>query len=144
MPTATATKPDATAAKPAAAETTTPTAKPVASKPVTKATSVGPKSAAKSSTAPQSSLVPQSAVAAASSSDYHIIVASVATEQDARRMAEQLVGQGYGEARMIVRDGKNRVSLRSYPTQAAAYHAVNQLREGEKFVGAWVLHCKVK
>ncbi|MGN0257434.1 MAG: SPOR domain-containing protein [Bacteroides sp.] len=81
---------------------------------------------------------------AATSNDYHIIVASVATEQDARSMVEKLVQQGYNEAKVIVRDGKNRVSLRSLPSQAAAYHAVNQLREGEKFAGAWVLHCKVK
>lgn len=80
----------------------------------------------------------------ASANDYHVIVASVATEADARKMAQQLVSQGYSEARVIVRDGKNRVSLRSLPSQAAAYHAVNQLREGEKFAGAWVLHCKVK
>lgn len=80
----------------------------------------------------------------AESKDYHIIVASVATEQDAHSMVEKLQSQGYREARVIVRDGKNRVSLRSLPSQAAAYHAVNELREGEKFVGAWVLHCKAK
>lgn len=80
----------------------------------------------------------------AESKDYHIIVASVATEQDAHSMVEKLQSQGYREARVIVRDGKNRVSLRSLPSQAAAYHAVNELREGEKFVGVWVLHCKVK
>ena len=80
----------------------------------------------------------------AASNDFHIIVASVATEEDARHMAEQLVRKGYGEAKVIVRDGKNRVSLRSLPSQAAAYHAVNALREENQFAGAWVLHCKVK
>lgn len=73
-----------------------------------------------------------------------MIVASVATEADARAMAEQLVAQGYGQAKVILRDGKNRVSLHSLSSQAAAYHAVSQLREKGQFAGAWVLHCKVK
>lgn len=88
--------------------------------------------------------IAQQPVAPVKGGDYHVIVASVATEADARTMVQNLQNQGYGEAKVILRDGKNRVSLHSLPSQAAAYHAVNQLREKGQFAGAWVLHCKVK
>ena len=115
-------------------------AQPAPQKPAQSAVQTSPSQTRVSLTSSQASV----SQTLASANDYHVIVASVATEADARKMAQQLVSQGYSEARVIVRDGKNRVSLRSLPSQAAAYHAVNQLREGEKFAGAWVLHCKVK
>ena len=138
-----ATKPSATAstAKPAAAS------KPAAAKPSTTASTAKPAAASKPATKPSataSTAKPAAASKPAADGDYHVIVASVATEADARAMAEQLVAQGYGQAKVILRDGKNRVSLHSLSSQAAAYHAVSQLREKGQFAGAWVLHCKVK
>ena len=138
-----ATKPSATAstAKPAAAS------KPAAAKPSATASTAKPAAASKPATKPSataSTAKPAAASKPAADGDYHVIVASVATEADARAMAEQLVAQGYGQAKVILRDGKNRVSLHSLSSQAAAYHAVSQLREKGQFAGAWVLHCKVK
>ena len=129
-----ATKPSATAsaAKPAAS-------KPAATKPSATASTAKPAAASKPAVTK-----PAAASKPVADGDYHVIVASVATEADARAMAEQLVAQGYGQAKVILRDGKNRVSLHSLSSQAAAYHAVSQLREKGQFAGAWVLHCKVK
>ena len=130
-----ATKPSATAsaAKPAAAS------KPAATKPSATASTAKPAVASK-----PAATKPAAASKPVADGDYHVIVASVATEADARAMAEKLVAQGYGQAKVILRDGKNRVSLHSLSSQAAAYHAVSQLREKGQFAGAWVLHCKVK
>ena len=129
-----ATKPSASAsaAKPAAS-------KPAATKPSDTASTAKPAAASKPAVTK-----PAAASKPVADGDYHVIVASVATEADARAMAEQLVAQGYGQAKVILRDGKNRVSLHSLSSQAAAYHAVSQLREKGQFAGAWVLHCKVK
>ena len=129
-----ATKPSATAsaAKPAAS-------KPAATKPSATASTAKPAAASKPAVTK-----PAAASKPVADGDYHVIVASVATEADARAMAEQLVAQGYGQAKVILRDGKNRVSLHSLSSQAAAYHAVSRLREKGQFAGAWVLHCKVK
>lgn len=70
---------------------------------------------------------------------YHIIIASVATEQDAERMAKQLVEKGFSDAKAIIGGGKMRVSIQSCPTQEAAYRALGKIRQNETFQNAWVL-----
>ena len=142
-------KKPAAASKPAATKpsATASAAKPAATKPSATASAAKPAAASKPATKPSataSTAKPAAASKPAADGDYHVIVASVATEADARAMAEKLVAQGYGQAKVILRDGKNRVSLHSLSSQAAAYHAVSQLREKGQFAGAWVLHCKVK
>lgn len=142
-------KKPAAASKPAATKpsATASAAKPAATKPSATASTAKPAAASKPATKPSttaSTAKPAAASKPAADGDYHVIVASVATEADARAMAEKLVAQGYGQAKVILRDGKNRVSLHSLSSQAAAYHAVSQLREKGQFAGAWVLHCKVK
>lgn len=74
---------------------------------------------------------------------YHLIVASVATEKDAREMQSALVKEGHTDARVVLRDGKNRVSIKSYATQGEATKAVEELRKESKYSGAWVLHCRI-
>lgn len=70
---------------------------------------------------------------------YHIIVASVGTEADARQMAEQLRKEGYASAQAIIGGGKMRVSIQSLATEKEAYQALSGIRENKKYQSAWVL-----
>lgn len=70
---------------------------------------------------------------------YHIIVASMGTEKDAKSMAEQLVGKGFIGAKAIIGDGKMRVSIRSCATETEAYQALDKIRQNETYKNAWVL-----
>lgn len=74
-----------------------------------------------------------------SNKQYHIIVASVGTEKDAKAMAEQLVEQGHVNAKAIIGNGKMRVCIESYATESEAYQYVNNLRKNEAYQNAWVL-----
>lgn len=70
---------------------------------------------------------------------YHIIVASVGTEQDAEKMAARLASQGFQGAKAIVGDGKMRVSIESCGTETEAYQALARIRQHEAYKSAWVL-----
>lgn len=72
-------------------------------------------------------------------SPYHIIIASVGTEQDAEAMAAQLVAKGFSTAKAIVGDGKMRVSIESCGTEVEAYQALARIRQNEMYKNAWVL-----
>ncbi len=82
---------------------------------------------------------PQETTKAAPSKRYHIIIASVGTEKDAKAMAEQLQKNGYPNAKAIIGDGKKRVSIESYETETEAYRHVHTLRKNETYQNAWVL-----
>lgn len=71
---------------------------------------------------------------------YHIIVASVSTELDARRMAEQLQRSGYTKACAVIGNGKMRVSIQSFTNQAEAYKGLKSIRAIEPYQSAWILH----
>ncbi|MCD8292677.1 MAG: SPOR domain-containing protein [Prevotellaceae bacterium] len=79
------------------------------------------------------------AVKEAAAPAYHIIVASLGKEEDARAMAAQLVTQGYTDAKAIIGDGRMRVCLQSFTTQSEAYRVLSQVRQNEAFENAWVL-----
>ena len=70
---------------------------------------------------------------------YHIIIASVGTEQDAETMAAQLISKGFKSAKAIVGDGKMRVSIESCGTEVEAYQALARIRQDETYKNAWVL-----
>ena len=70
---------------------------------------------------------------------YHIIIASVGTEQDAEAMAAQLGAKGFSTAKAIVGDGKMRVSIESCGTEVEAYQALARIRQNEMYKNAWVL-----
>lgn len=76
---------------------------------------------------------------AATAKRYHIIVASVGTEKDARAMASSLIGEGHAGAQALIGDGKMRVSIRSCATQEEAYQVLKEVRRNEKYQQAWVL-----
>lgn len=135
VPTPTAKPASATAAKPSASAATKPaTAQSAASKPASD------KPASAKPTTAVSTAKPATA-AASSGVSYHLIVASLPTEQEAQTIKDQLVAQGYTQAQLVLRDGKHRVSLQHFASQAEAYSAVNRLREEGKFEGAWIFRC---
>ena len=78
-------------------------------------------------------------VAKAAKKPYHIIVASVATEKDAQAMASQLKEKGYAGASAIIGNGKMRVSIESFATQAEAYQSLQTIRQNKNYESAWVL-----
>ena len=71
---------------------------------------------------------------------YHIIVASVGSEQDAHRMAEQLKQKGFSKACAVIGNGKMRVSIQACSSEAEAYKALKEIRAMEAYQSAWVLH----
>lgn len=73
---------------------------------------------------------------------WHIIVASMSTEKDAHQMASKLVGEGHKGARALIGDGKMRVSIDSYSSEAEAYQVLDKLRQQPAYQGAWVLRRK--
>ena len=77
--------------------------------------------------------------APASFKHYHVIVASMSTETDARQMASRLVDEGYTNACAIIADGKKRVCIESCTTEAEAYRYIGTLREAGTYKDAWVL-----
>lgn len=70
---------------------------------------------------------------------YHIIVASVGTEQDAEQMAAELANKGYAGAKAIIGDGKMRVCIQSCGTETEAYQALIRIRENTAYQTAWIL-----
>lgn len=126
--------------KPATKEVEKPTTKkPVAPKASPKATPA-PKAVAK--TVKATPPAPAAAQATASPRIYHIIVASVGTKQDAESMARSLQNKGFARAKAIIGDGKMRVCIDSYASEAEAYQALNRLRENETYKNAWILKRK--
>lgn len=97
---------------------------------------------AKTAKKPVSRTMPAKASQTAVSRIYHIIVASVGTEQDAQRMAQTLVTKGFTNAKAIIGDGKMRVCIDSYATEAEAYQALNRYRKNETYKNAWILKKK--
>lgn len=75
----------------------------------------------------------------AASKRFHIIVASMPTEKDAMEMAQKLKAEGYAQACALIGDGKMRVCLQTFETEAEAYSNISILRQNEAYKNAWVL-----
>lgn len=70
---------------------------------------------------------------------YNVIVASVGSEEGADGMVQKLKAQGYTDAKVIVGDGKIRVSLQSFEVEADAYRSIHNFQQQGLFDQAWVL-----
>lgn len=92
---------------------------------------------------PSTTLVPSSAKPATASTttqtNYHIIVASLATSNDAQRALEDYKKKGYNEASVVEGNGHFRLSLCGFVDKASAYNKLNELKQEEAFKNAWVL-----
>lgn len=74
-----------------------------------------------------------------SNKTFHVIIASVGTEQDAKTMASNLNTKGYANAKAIIGDGKMRVSIESCSTEAEAYKVLAKIKENSNYQSAWIL-----
>lgn len=81
---------------------------------------------------PQSKVIPQK-------KNYHIIVASLATSTDAKRMLQEYKQQGYTNASIKEGKGRYRISICSYAKKSEAYEKLNEFKQSESFKSAWML-----
>lgn len=86
--------------------------------------------------------VTQKATAPAKKTAYNIIVASVKAESDAQTAIDGFTTKGYPGAFLIKGNGRFRIALKAYDTEAEAYSKVNELKQNALFKDAWVLKTK--
>lgn len=110
----------------------TPAAKP-ASAPVAKAE---PAPVAKAETTPVANVAPAPQKKSAS---YNIIIASVPAESDAQHTIDSFATKGHPGAFLIKGNGRFRIALQAFDTEAEAYDKVNELKKNPLFKDAWVL-----
>ena len=77
-----------------------------------------------------------------SKKSYSIIVASLPTSADARRMLESYKKQGYADAKVVEGNGRYRIALYTYADKATAYQKMNHLKQEDAFKSAWMLSTK--
>ena len=70
---------------------------------------------------------------------YHIVVASVVKEEDARRAAEMLRAQGFGSASYKKSKTNSRIIIASYSSYEEALVELRKVRTMEQFGDAWLL-----
>ena len=104
----------------------TPAAKP-ASAPVAKAE---PTPVAKAEPAPVANVAPAPQKKSAS---YNIIIASVPAESDAQHTIDSFAAKGHPGAFLIKGNGRFRIALQAFDTEAEAYDKVNELKKNMKF-----------
>jgi len=73
---------------------------------------------------------------------YHVIIASVGNATDAENMAQELVNKGYSDAKAVIGEGYNRISIASFETEQEAYSMVKQLKDDNVYQQSWVLKRK--
>lgn len=110
----------------------TPAAKP-ASAPVAKAE---PTPVAKAEPTPVANVAPAPQKKSAS---YNIIIASVPAESDAQHTIDSFAAKGHPGAFLIKGNGRFRIALQAFDTEAEAYDKVNELKKNPLFKDAWVL-----
>lgn len=70
---------------------------------------------------------------------YNVIVASVASEEDAQKAIQRFNEQGHKGAYLITGNGRFRIALASYENEAEAYKKATEFNNNKEFNGAWVL-----
>lgn len=131
------TKPEApvtkTEAPTAEAETPTASEEPAAPKaPVAEQPSARPAPLAKAEK-------PATAPAKAPAVTYNIIVASVGSESDAGQAIKEFADKGQPGAFLIKGNGRFRIAIAAYESEAEAYRKANELRQNPLYKDAWVL-----
>lgn len=92
--------------------------------------------------APQKSTTERSTTTATSNRTtkpiYHIIVASSIPYEDALKEASKLQELGYKEAKVLQKEGLNRISILNNLNKEEVYKELTKIRSFEKFQNAWV------
>ncbi|MBQ2858570.1 MAG: SPOR domain-containing protein [Bacteroidaceae bacterium] len=97
-----------------------------------------PKTAPKVNEAPKTKAVSKVEV----KKKYHVIVASLATSSDAKRMLQEYKQQGYTGASILESKGRFRIAIDSYEDKSVAYGKLNELKKADAFKNAWMLTSK--
>jgi len=70
---------------------------------------------------------------------HHIVIASIAFEEDAMNMVTDLRKKGYPNASILKSDERIRVTINSYTTREEADKQLNELRKNDAYKSAWLL-----
>lgn len=70
---------------------------------------------------------------------YNVIVASVGSESDAQVAIDDFASKGHAGAFLIKGNGRFRIAIASFESEADAYRKANELKQIELFKDAWVL-----
>ena len=73
------------------------------------------------------------------SASYNIIIASVLAESDAQHTIDSFASKGHPGAYLIKGNGRFRIALKAFDSEAEAYDKVNELKKDPLFKDAWVL-----
>ena len=71
---------------------------------------------------------------------YHIVVASLRRQRDAKKVLSSLTKKGYNMTQIINVQGKLRVSLNQYTTKEEAQNALREIRKINEFKNSWIFH----
>ena len=70
---------------------------------------------------------------------HHIIIASLASENEAQTMVSNLKQEGYSSASVLTGEDKIRVSIASYNTREEANRQIVEIRKNNAYKSAWML-----
>ena len=73
---------------------------------------------------------------------YNIIIASVPAESDAQHTIDNFAAKGHPGAFLIKGNGRFRIALKAFDSEAEAYDKANELKKDPLFKDAWVLKTK--
>lgn len=119
-----------------------PVAKPTETVPAAKVKAVPAPVAKPAEAAPEAKPVeatPAPAPAIKKTATYNIIIASVPAESDVQSTIENFAAKGYPGTFLVKGNGRFRIALKAYDTEAEAYSQVNELKQNPLFKDAWVL-----
>lgn len=101
-----------------------------------------PKTAPKTAPKVKETPVTKAAPKVEAKKKYHLIVASLTTSSDAKRVLQEYKRQGYAGASILENKGRFRIAIDSYEDKSAAYGKLNELKKADAFKNAWMLTSK--
>ena len=101
-----------------------------------------PKTAPKTAPKVKETTVTKAAPKVEAKKKYHLIVASLTTSSDAKRVLQEYKRQGYAGASILENKGRFRIAIDSYEDKSAAYGKLNELKKADAFKNAWMLTSK--
>ena len=124
---------------PVATPATVASEKPVAAQPEAPATEQPAVQAAPAAQPEKPATTPAKPAAKTPTVTYNIIVASVGSESDAEQAIKEFADKGQPGAFLIKGNGRFRIAIAAYESEAEAYRKANELKQNPMYKDAWVL-----
>lgn len=124
---------------PVAAHATVASEKPVAAQPEAPATEQPAAKATPAAQPEKPATTPAKPAAKTPTVTYNIIVASVGSESDAEQAIKEFADKGQPGAFLIKGNGRFRIAIAAYESEAEAYRKANELKQDPMYKDAWVL-----